>query len=125
MAFNTSHTTMVLLLLATAFTGVVAGKGLKGVGAQRTTSLPSLRRLDKVKGPSKRDCKITEKDDEIEFECKTKEEDEETGIEIKDKIKFQGELYVQYLVYRPVQSTIPDVSNLLLLCFGHSQDRQG
>jgi hypothetical protein len=59
MAFKISHITIVFLLLATAFTGVVAGKGLKGVGAETTTSLYSLRRrLDKVKGPSKRDCKF-------------------------------------------------------------------
>jgi hypothetical protein len=57
-AFNKTHTTLVFLLLATAFTGVVAVKGHKGVGAQTSTSLSSLRRLDKVKGPSKRDCKF-------------------------------------------------------------------
>jgi hypothetical protein len=85
------HTTIVFLLLATAFTDVVAGNGPKGVGSQSTTSLSSLRRLDKdldkVKGPSKRDCKFSQDEEEIEFECKTKEEDEET--EIKDKIKFK------------------------------------
>jgi hypothetical protein len=57
--FNKTHTTLVFLLIATAFTGVVAVKGPKGVGAQTATSQSSLRRLDKVKkGPTKRDCKL-------------------------------------------------------------------
>jgi hypothetical protein len=63
MAFNKSHTTIVFLLLATAFSGVVVAKnpGPKGFrGAQTTpSSLSSRRRLDKVKGPSKRDCKFS------------------------------------------------------------------
>jgi hypothetical protein len=58
MTFNKSHTTIVFLLLATAFTGVVARNGPKGVRAQKTSSLSTLRRLDKVKGPSKRDCEV-------------------------------------------------------------------
>jgi hypothetical protein len=66
MTFNKSNTTIVFLLLATAFAGVVArNPGPKGVRAQTTpsSSMYSLRRRrlssDKVKGPSKRDCKFS------------------------------------------------------------------
>jgi hypothetical protein len=64
MAFNKIHATIVFSLLATAFFGVVVGKGRKGVRTQTNPFSSSPRRLsndkekDKVKGPSKRDCEL-------------------------------------------------------------------